>query len=90
MTEAFSEQMDHLEGLVIDLAFVPLDPRQEEYYSMGLEGLLKKARVKRVFPMNFGRDFGVIGRYKEERAGNLGETVLMDIRKASQEWEIDL
>jgi L-ascorbate metabolism protein UlaG (beta-lactamase superfamily) len=90
MTQAFREQMDRLEGLVIDLAFAPLDPRQEEYYYLGLEGLLEKARVKRVFPMHFGRDFGVIGRYKEERAGNLGETVLMDIRKASQEWEIDL
>lgn len=90
MTEAFSEQMDHLEGLVIDLAFVPLDPRQEEYYSMGLEGLLKKARVKRVFPMHFGRNFWVIGQYREERAGSLGETVLMEIRQAGQEWEIDL
>ena len=90
MTQAFREQMDRLEGLVIDLAFAPLDPRQEEYYYLGLEGLLEKARVKRVFPMHFGRDFGVIGRSKEERAGNLGETVLRDIRKASQEWAIAL
>ena len=39
MTQAFREQMDRLEGLVIDLAFAPLDPRQEEYYYLGLEGL---------------------------------------------------
>lgn len=90
MTEAFNEQMDRLEGLAIDVAFVPLDPRQEEYYYLGLEGLLKKARVKKVFPMHFGRNFGVIEQYKKERAGNLGETILMEIKEAGQRWEIDL
>ncbi len=90
MTAAFEEQMDRLKDTVIDLAFVPLDPRQEEYYYLGLEGLLKKAKVKRVFPMHFGRNFGVIEQYKKERAGNLGETILMEIKEAGQRWEIDL
>jgi len=37
--------------------------------------------------MHFGRNFWVIGQYREERAGSLGETVLMEIRQAGQEWE---
>lgn len=89
MTAAFDEQMDYLKGLVIDVAFVPLDPRQEEYYYLGLEALLEKAKVKRVFPMHFGRNFSVIEQYKKERAANLRETVLVDIGRAGQEWEID-
>ena len=89
MTAAFREQMSHLEGLAIDVAFVPLDPRQEEYYHLGLEGLLSTANVKRVFPMHFGREFSVIERYKKDRAANLGATILMDIERAGQEWEID-
>ena len=90
MTAAFSEQMDHLKGIAIDIAFVPLDPRQEEYYYMGLESLLSAAKVKRVFPMHFGKEFSVIERYKKERAANPRGTVIMDIGRAGQEWEIDL
>ncbi len=90
MTAAFEEQMSRLKGVVIDVAFVPLDPRQEEYYYLGLEGLLATAKVKRVFPMHFGRDFSVIQKYRKERGANLGETILMDIRRGGEEWEFDL
>ncbi|MGI6642553.1 MAG: MBL fold metallo-hydrolase [Bacillota bacterium] len=90
MTAAFSEQMNHLRGIPIDIAFVPLDPRQEEYYHLGLEALLNTTKVKRAFPMHFGREVSVIERYKREREANLRGTVLMDIERAGQEWEIDL
>jgi L-ascorbate metabolism protein UlaG (beta-lactamase superfamily) len=90
MTAAFDEQMDHLKDVAIDVAFVPLDPRQEEYYYLGLEALLQKAEVNRVFPMHFGRDFSVIERYKRERAANLRGTILVDISRADEEWEIEL
>jgi L-ascorbate metabolism protein UlaG (beta-lactamase superfamily) len=90
MTAAFDEQMNRLKDVVIDVAFVPLDPRQEEYYHLGLEALLAKAKVKRVFPMHFGKEFSVIERYKKERAANLRGTVLMDFGRAGEEWEIDL
>ena len=39
--------------------------------------------------MHFGRNFSVIEQYKKERAANLRETVLVDIGRAGQEWEID-
>ena len=90
MKASFDEQMARLKDIVIDVAFVPLDPRQEEYYYLGLEALLERAKVKRVFPMHFGRDFSVIERYRKERTGNLRETVLMDIRHVGEEWEIEL
>ena len=89
MAAAFQEQMNHLRGLAIDVAFVPLDPRQEEYYYLGLEALLSTAKVKRVFPMHFGDEFSVIERYKKDRAGNLRGTILTDIERAGQGWELD-
>ena len=82
--------MKHLMGVAIDVAFVPLDPRQEEYYYLGLESLLNTADVKRVFPMHFGEDFSVIERYRKERTATLRSTVLEDIGQAGQEWEIKL
>lgn len=90
MTTAFYEQMNHLKDISIDIACVPLDPRQEEYYYLGLEALLNIAKVKRVFPMHFGKEFSVIERYRKERSTNLGDTIFIDIRHAGQEWEIDL
>ncbi len=90
MAAAFREQMNHLKGIAIDVAFVPLDPRQEEYYYLGLEALLNTAKVKRVFPMHFGSEFSVIERYKMKRAANPSGTIIMDIRQAGKEWEIDL
>lgn len=90
MAAAFDEQMKNLKGVAIDVAFVPLDPRQEEYYHMGLDSLLSVAKIKYVFPMHFGRDSSVIERYKKERAASPCGTVIMDIKRAGQEWEIDL
>lgn len=89
MTVMFNEQMRALEDLAIDIAFAPLDPRQEEHYYMGLEGLLNTAKIRYVFPMHFGMEFSVIDRYKRERA-NLRQVQIMDINRAGQDWEIDL
>lgn len=88
MTTAFNEQMNHLKDVIIDAAFVPLDPRQDEDYYLGMETLLSTAKVNRVFPMHFGKEFSVIERYKKERVANLRGTIMMDIERAGQKWEI--
>ncbi len=88
MTVAFNEQMNHLRDVAVDVAFVPLDPRQEEDYHLGMEALLSTAKVNRVFPMHFGKEFSVIERYKKERVANLRGTIVMDIERAGQDWEI--
>ncbi|MGE5579456.1 MAG: MBL fold metallo-hydrolase [Bacillota bacterium] len=90
MRAAFNEQMKHLKDAAIDVAFVPLDPRQEEYYYLGLEALLNTTKVRRVFPMHFGSEYSVIQRFKKERAANPHGAAIMDIRRAGQEWQIDL
>ncbi len=89
MANAFKEQMAHLRGKTIDVAFVPLDPRQEGYYYLGLETLLNTAKVKHVFPMHFGAEFSVIGRYKSERPEDPCGATVVDIERAGQEWKIE-
>jgi L-ascorbate metabolism protein UlaG (beta-lactamase superfamily) len=88
MTAMFNQQMSSLKGLAIDVAFAPLDPRQEEDYYLGLESLLGTASIKYVFPMHFGSEFSIIDKYKKERANAPG-TQIMDVRQAGQAWEID-
>lgn len=55
--------MDKLKDRTFDLAFVPLDPRQEKQFSWGMLAFLKSADAKLVFPMHMWEDYAVIERF---------------------------
>ena len=42
----FKREIDSMKGRKIDIAFVPLDPRQEEAYYMGMDYFIKKCWSK--------------------------------------------
>ena len=90
MTALFRKEMDLLKDVPIDIAFAPLDPRQEDLYYMGLEGLLNTARVRYAFPMHFWKDPSIIRRFKQERTMHLNHTEVMDIDADGQKWTIEL
>ncbi len=66
MTGNFKKEMEYLEGLALDLAFVPLDARLDGTYGLGMKYLLEHADVRHVFPMHFWDDFSVMDRYASE------------------------
>ena len=88
MTADFKREVNKMKGLSIDIAFVPLDPRQEAYYYLGMEYLLKTANVKYVFPMHMWKDYSVISKFKKKKSDILSEkgTILIDIQKQEQEF----
>jgi len=92
MTAKYNKEMDKLKDVRIDVAFVPLDPRQEEYYYMGMECLLNTANVKNVFPMHFWEKPSIIGQFKRDRVKDLtnSSTNIMDIYKDGQNWKIEI
>ena len=51
---------------VIDLAMVPLDPRLEDAYDLGVSYLLEQIPVKAVLPMHVWEKFDWIDRYRRE------------------------
>lgn len=77
MTAKFQREIQQLgqEAGMIDLAFVPLDPRQEEWYRLGMDYFLEQIKVKTVFPMHFWGDFSVIDRYKKEQEQYAGKLI---------------
>ncbi len=89
MTASFNKKMNELKDLPIDIAFAPLDPRQEEWYYMGLECLLNTAKVQYVFPMHFWDQPTVIQQFKSEREYNREETQIMDVSEEGQRWTIN-
>ncbi len=88
MTARFLKEMEILRDVVIDVAFAPLDPRQEEWYSLGLEALLTTAKVRYAFPMHFWGKQEIIAQFKRERASAAALATIMDIIQDGQSWDL--
>ena len=54
-------EIGKIEGQAIDVAFVPLDPRQEEQYYWGMDYFMKHTDTKVVFPMHMWGHYEVWG-----------------------------
>ena len=52
MKKNYQHEIDKMEGQKIDVAFVPLDPRQEKQYYWGMDYFMKHTDTKCVFPMH--------------------------------------
>jgi L-ascorbate metabolism protein UlaG (beta-lactamase superfamily) len=89
MTAKFNMELDLLKDKSIDIAFAPLDPRQEEWYYLGLEKLLNTAKVGSVFPMHFWGKPETILKFKQERGSNLNGAEVVEINHPGQSWTIN-
>ncbi len=89
MTANFRKEMEVLAGIPIDIAFAPLDPRQEEYYYMGMESLLNTAKIRYVFPMHFWDKTEIIQRFIKERGIDTKNTKILDINQEGQRWLLE-
>lgn len=65
MSQAYHRQLELMAGTKIDLAFVPLDPRQENDFYLGLDDFMQRVGAEAVFPMHFWGDFQTIQRFKK-------------------------
>ena len=86
MTAKFNSEMDLLKEKSIDIAFAPLDPRQEEWYYLGLEKLLNTAKVERVFPMHFWGKPEIILKFKQERGSSINGAEVLEVNNPGQSW----
>ena len=65
MTKRFQEEIAKLSGLAIDVAFLPLDPRQEDRFYWGLDYFMKNCNVEVAFPMHMWDKYEIIDTLKE-------------------------
>jgi len=65
MTKRFQEEIDKLSGLVIDVAFLPLDPRQEDKFYWGFDYFMKNCNVEVAFPMHMWEKYEIIDALKK-------------------------
>ena len=66
MEENFKKFIEPLRGMKIDVAFVPLDPRQEKDYLLGMDYYLELTDTKKIYPMHCWDDYTIIERWFAE------------------------
>jgi L-ascorbate metabolism protein UlaG (beta-lactamase superfamily) len=88
MTAKFNMEMEFLKDKSIDIAFAPLDPRQEEWYYLGLEKLLNTAKIGKVYPMHFWGKPEIILKFKQERDFYLNGVEVVEVNNPGQSWAI--
>lgn len=66
MTGSYRHEIDLLKDQKIDIAFLPLDPRQERNYANGILYFLKKVKVTQVYPMHYWEKPEIINKFINE------------------------
>lgn len=88
MTNNFQREMAKIKNREFDIAFVPLDPRQEDRFWWGFDYFMKTAKTKLVFPMHFWKDYSIITKLKNmERTREYFDRVV-DIKEEGQIFNV--
>ena len=81
---AYRHEIRKLSNYPINLAFVPMDPRLNEYQFLGFDFFLKNTEAEFVFPMHMWQDYSGIKEYKK-KITNLGMADrVMEIERENQ------
>lgn len=86
--KTFQDEMKYLEGKKIDLAFMLLDPRQEDKYCWGMNYFLEHTDSKVVFPMHCFKHYKINHHYLNCEDGRRWKDIVRDITGAGQVFEI--
>ena len=83
-------EIDKLKDIVIDIAFVPLDPRQENQYAWGMDYFMKHTHTKYVFPMHMWGDYEVYDRLMENPEAEPYKERVIDVKEPWQVFEVNV
>lgn len=68
MARNYVNEINKLTDRKIDIAFVVLDPRQEERYWWGMDYFLKATDAEAVFPMHCWEKYWIVEQFKKDKA----------------------
>lgn len=86
--KAFKREMHKLEREEIDVAFVPVDSRQQHFATDGLDYYMKNIDAKAVFPMHMWQDYSPIAKYKAKATNAAFLSRLVTITGENEAYEI--
>ena len=89
MEYSYKGQIDLLGNKPIDLAFVPVDPRLEDSYYLGIDYLMSAVDVNYAVPMHFGDNADVVDRLLSSPAAEYYRDKIVALTKRGQSAIID-
>lgn len=89
MRRFYQSEINKLQGMKIDAAFVPVDPRLGVQYCFGLDCFMKRTHTKYVFPMHFWGNYEVFQRLMLEKCTQEYRDRIMHIRQENQTFLLE-
>lgn len=86
MTAAYRKEIEKMAERTADVAFLPLDPRLEQWFYLGIDDFMKAADAKVIFPMHFWGQFDVAARLKALPCSEKYRDKIMEIKEDGQEF----
>ena len=81
-------EIDKLKDIVIDIAFVPLDPRQENQYACVMYYVMKHTHTKYVFPMHMWGHYEVYEKLMNNPQAESYKEHVMHVKVPGQVFEL--
>ncbi len=89
MRTQYQRELELLNGKEIDAAFVPLDPRQEADFDLGMKYFFEAAGAKYVFPMHMWDNYSVVPLFKSTPGYEEYAKHMLDVSAPGQEFQLD-
>ncbi len=86
MAANYRKEMEKMAGRCADAAFVPLDPRQGQWFYLGMKEFMEKVDAKAVFPMHFWKEYSIIEAMKNHPSSEGFRDRIMTIHKEGEEF----
>lgn len=87
MENDYKKEIALIEGEHIDLAFLPLDPRQEQAYGWGLDYFVRHTDTKKIFPMHLWGSYKTISKFLNDSMSEGYRDKIIKIEKRGQRFE---
>ena len=84
----FYEEIEKLQGLTFDAAFLPLDPRLGDEFWRGFDAFARLIEPKVIFPMHMVGDYDIIRRLKALECAKGYADRIMEIRQCGDSFQI--
>lgn len=72
----------------IDIAFVVVDKRQEDYYLLGLQYFMDHVQSQYIFPIHYFGDYTISEQLKKEKLNNPYQTNIIEIHHQDETFQI--
>ena len=88
MTDSYRAEIAKMAGRKADAAFLPVDPRLEQWFYLGADDFMQQADANVLFPMHFWGDFSVCRRLKEHSCSENYRDRIVIIEEKGQSFSL--